>query len=60
MTKPVVAVGVLRLVEEGRVGLDDPVARYIPAFADVQVFAGGTAAEPCWRSRRRRSPCGSS
>jgi CubicO group peptidase (beta-lactamase class C family) len=46
MTKPVIAAGVLRLVEDGRLGLDDPVARYIPAFADVKVFAGGTAAEP--------------
>jgi CubicO group peptidase (beta-lactamase class C family) len=46
MTKPVVAVGVLRLVEEGRLSLDDPVARFIPAFAGVKVFAGGTAAEP--------------
>jgi CubicO group peptidase (beta-lactamase class C family) len=46
MTKPVVAVGVLRLVEDGRLSLDDPVSRYIPAFANVKVFAGGTAADP--------------
>lgn len=46
MTKPVVAVGVLRLVEEGRLGLDDPVSKYIPAFARVKVFAGGTADAP--------------
>jgi CubicO group peptidase (beta-lactamase class C family) len=46
MTKPVIAVGVLRLVEDGRVGLGDPVSRYIPAFADVTVFAGGSAAAP--------------
>lgn len=46
MTKPVVAAGVLRLVDEGKVGLDDPVSAYLPAFADVRFFAGGTAAEP--------------
>jgi CubicO group peptidase (beta-lactamase class C family) len=46
MTKPVVAVGVLRLVEEGRLRLDDPLSRYIPAFAGVKVFAGGTATDP--------------
>lgn len=46
MTKPVVAVGVLRLVEDGRVGLDDPVSKYIPSFANVRVFAGGSAAAP--------------
>jgi CubicO group peptidase (beta-lactamase class C family) len=46
MTKPVIAVGILRLVEDGRVGLDDPVAGYIPAFGDVKVFAGGSASDP--------------
>lgn len=46
MTKPVVAVGLLRLVEDGKLGLDDPVSKYIPSFANVKVFAGGTAAAP--------------
>src|SRR5690606_18069147 len=46
MTKPVVAAGALRLIEHGRLSLEDPVAKYIPAFGDVRVFAGGTAAEP--------------
>src|SRR5512140_424813 len=50
MTKPVVAVGVLRLVEDGKLSLDDPVSRYIPAFASVQVFAGGTADAPALKS----------
>jgi CubicO group peptidase (beta-lactamase class C family) len=46
MTKPVIAVGILRLVEDGRVGLDDPVSKYIPAFANLKVFDGGTADAP--------------
>lgn len=46
MTKPVIAVGILRLVEDGKLGLDDPVSKYIPSFADVKVFAGGTADAP--------------
>lgn len=46
MTKPVVAAGALRLIEDGRLSLEDPVARYIPAFRDVRVFAGGTTSEP--------------
>ena len=46
MTKPVTAVAVLQLVERGKLGLDDPVARYVPAFADAQVYAGGGAAQP--------------
>jgi CubicO group peptidase (beta-lactamase class C family) len=33
MTKPVTAVAAMTLVEEGRLGLDDEVADYLPAFA---------------------------
>ncbi len=50
MTKPVIAVGILRLVDQGRVDLDDPVSKYIPSFANVQVFAGGTADAPVLRA----------
>jgi CubicO group peptidase (beta-lactamase class C family) len=46
MTKPVIAVGILRLVDAGLVRLDDPVSAYIAEFADVRVFAGGTASAP--------------
>jgi CubicO group peptidase (beta-lactamase class C family) len=41
MTKPMTSVAALMLLEEGAIALDDPVARFIPAFADLQVFAGG-------------------
>jgi CubicO group peptidase (beta-lactamase class C family) len=41
MTKPIVSVALLMLLEEGKIALDDPVARYIPAFAGLGVFAGG-------------------
>jgi CubicO group peptidase (beta-lactamase class C family) len=37
MTKPIVSVAVLMLVEEGKIRLDDPVSRFIPAFKDVKV-----------------------
>lgn len=37
MTKPVTAVAVLTLVENGAISLDDPVSDYIPAFANTQV-----------------------
>jgi CubicO group peptidase (beta-lactamase class C family) len=37
MTKPIVSVAAMILVEEGRISLTDPVARYIPAFADTKV-----------------------
>jgi CubicO group peptidase (beta-lactamase class C family) len=40
MTKPIVSVGALMLVDAGKLRLNDPVSRYIPVFADVPVFAG--------------------
>jgi len=46
MTKPVTSVAALMLVEEGRLGLDDPVAKYLPAFAHLQRVAGGDADAP--------------
>jgi CubicO group peptidase (beta-lactamase class C family) len=42
MTKPVASVAALMLHEEGLFGLDDPVARYLPAFADLRVYESGT------------------
>ena len=36
ISKSVTAVLMLRLVEEGVIGLDEPVERYLPAFASVQ------------------------
>jgi CubicO group peptidase (beta-lactamase class C family) len=41
MTKPIVSVAFMTLFEEGLVQLDDPVAKFIAAFADVGVYAGG-------------------
>jgi CubicO group peptidase (beta-lactamase class C family) len=41
MTKAVTAVAFMMLAEEGRVALDDPVARYLPELADLAVYAGG-------------------
>ena len=37
MSKPVTSVAAMMLVEEGKLGLGDPLAKYIPAFADVKV-----------------------
>jgi CubicO group peptidase (beta-lactamase class C family) len=34
------------LYERGALELTDPVSRYIPAFADVRVYQGGSAASP--------------
>ncbi|HEU4828952.1 MAG TPA: serine hydrolase domain-containing protein [Gemmatimonadales bacterium] len=44
MSKPITSVAAMSLVEEGRLRLADPVARYIPAFADMKVADPGTGA----------------
>ena len=37
MTKPIVSVAAMILVEQGKISVADPVSRYIPAFADTKV-----------------------
>jgi CubicO group peptidase (beta-lactamase class C family) len=37
MTKPIVSIGVMMLLEEGHFLLDDPIAKFIPEFADQKV-----------------------
>jgi CubicO group peptidase (beta-lactamase class C family) len=37
MTKPIVSVAIMMLVEEGRLFLAEPLAKYVPAFADAKV-----------------------
>ncbi|PQA86719.1 serine hydrolase domain-containing protein [Hyphococcus luteus] len=37
MTKPIVSVAVMQLVDRGVIRLNDPVSRFIPAYADPQV-----------------------
>ena len=52
MTKPIVSVAAMTLVEEGRLLIGDPVSKYIPAFANMQVgveTANGLLLEPAKR-----------
>jgi CubicO group peptidase (beta-lactamase class C family) len=37
MTKAVTSVAAMKLIEDGRIKLDDPVAKYIPSFANARV-----------------------
>jgi CubicO group peptidase (beta-lactamase class C family) len=39
MTKPIVSVAAMMLLEEGRFLLNDPVGKYLPEFADLKVAA---------------------
>jgi methyl acetate hydrolase len=38
MTKPITSVAALQLAEAGRMRLDDPVERYLPAFSGIRVL----------------------
>jgi CubicO group peptidase (beta-lactamase class C family) len=46
MTKPVTSVAAMMLYEEGGFQLTDPVSAFIPSFADVRVYAGGSDLRP--------------
>lgn len=53
LTKPVIAAAVMKLIDAGKVRLDDPVAKFIPGFATAQVFTSGTATSPVVRPPAR-------
>lgn len=40
MSKPVTGVAAMALIEDGKLGLDQPVADFVPAFKTVQVLEG--------------------
>lgn len=46
MTKPIASVALMQLFEHGLFLLDDPVAAYLPEFADATVWVGGSAQAP--------------
>ena len=46
MTKPITSVAAMMLYEEGAFELTDPVHRFLPAFADMRVFVGGSELRP--------------
>ncbi len=52
MTKPITSVAAMMLCEEGVLTLGDPVAKYIPAFADARVYSTGPARMPVTEGAR--------
>ena len=45
MTKPIASIALMQLYEEGLFQLDDPVSAYVPEFAKLEVFDGGTESD---------------
>ena len=54
MTKPITGVALMTLYDEGRLQLDDPIAKYAPEFADLRVYVGNDArGRPIYEAPRR-------
>lgn len=54
MTKPITGVALMTLYEEGRFQLDDPLAQYMPEFANARVYVGDDAnGQPIYEAPRR-------
>jgi methyl acetate hydrolase len=51
MTKAITSTAAMQLVEQGRFGLDDPVEKYLPAFARLKVFETFDGATGAYRLR---------
>jgi CubicO group peptidase (beta-lactamase class C family) len=45
MTKPITCAALMTLYEQGHFQLFDPVSKFIPAFNDLRVYAGGTGSD---------------
>jgi methyl acetate hydrolase len=57
MTKPVTSFALMQLVEQGRIGLDDPTGKYLPELASPKVFESFDPASGEYRLRAAaRSP----
>ncbi len=52
MTKPITSVAAMMLWEEGKFELKDPVSRFIPEFAEMKVWRGGSSTRPALEAMR--------
>lgn len=50
MTKPIVSVAAMQLMETGKLKLDDPVGKYIPSFMDTEVLEDFNSSDTTWTS----------
>lgn len=56
MTKAVVSVAALQLIEQKKLSLDDPVEKYIPSFANLSVITGfSPAGDPILRPPKSKA-----
>jgi len=56
MTKPITSLAAMQLIEQGRFGLDDPVEKHLPEFANLKVFESFDPATGAYRLRAASRP----
>lgn len=56
MTKPITSVALMQLVEQGRIGLDDPAEKFLPELASLKVFESFDAATGAYVLRPAARP----
>ena len=56
MTKPITSVGIMMLVEEGKVDLDAPASKYLPALANRQVITSWNAVDGTYKAAPAKNP----
>jgi methyl acetate hydrolase len=56
MTKPITSTALMQLVEQGKIGLEDPGEKYLPELAGVQVFDSFDAATGAYKLRPASRP----
>jgi CubicO group peptidase (beta-lactamase class C family) len=54
MTKPITSVAIMMLVDQGKLSLDDDVAKYLPKYKNPVVITGYNAADASYRTRPAR------
>ncbi len=56
MTKPITSVALMQLVEQGKIGLDDPASKYLPELAELKVFESFDATTGAYKVRPASRP----
>jgi CubicO group peptidase (beta-lactamase class C family) len=56
MTKAITSVALMQLIEQGRLGLDDPAEKYLPELAGLKVFESFDAATGAYQLRPASRP----
>ncbi|MDA9555413.1 beta-lactamase family protein [Pelobium sp.] len=56
MSKPIISAAALKLVEQGKLSLNDPVSKYIPEFKDLKVLASFNAKDTTYTTVDAKEP----